>query len=98
MATVIHTWEEFEEWATKHHETEVATITVNSKRLVEHAYIKAKNRVTGPQSIFIPDETCIDHYFTSHVLRPGFRYLTEEANRILNDCKFDCVLQPMEVV
>lgn len=52
MATVIHTWEEFEEWATKHPETEVATITVNSKRLVEHAYIKAKNRVTGPQSIF----------------------------------------------
>lgn len=98
MATVIHTWEEFEEWATKHPETEVATITVNSKRLVEHAYIKAKNRVTGSQSIFIPDETCIDHYFTSHVLRPDFRYLTEEANRILNDCKFDCVLQPMEVI
>lgn len=32
MATVIHTWEEFEEWATKHPETEVATITVNSKK------------------------------------------------------------------
>lgn len=98
MVTVIHTWKEFEEWAEKHPETEVATLAVNSERLSERAYIKAKNRVTGPQSIFIQDETHIDHYFTSHVLRPGFHYLTEEANRILKDCKFDCVLQPMEVV
>lgn len=94
MVTVIHTWKEFEEWAKNHPETEVATLTVNSERLSERAYIKAKNRVNGQQSIFIQDETCIDHYFTSHVLRSGFHYLTEEANRILNDCKFACVLQP----
>lgn len=48
MATVIHTWEEFEEWAEKHPETEVATLTVNSERLSERAYLKAKNRVSGP--------------------------------------------------
>lgn len=98
MVTVIHTWKEFEEWAEKHPETEVATLTVNSERLLERAYLKAKNRVSGPKQVFIQDETRIDHYFTSHVLRPGFHYLTEEANRILNDCKFDCVLQPMEVI
>lgn len=98
MVTVIHTWKEFEEWAEEHPETEVATLTVNSERLSERAYIKAKNQVSGPKQVFTQDETHIDHYFTSHVLRPGFRYLTEEANRILNDCKFDCVLQPMEVI
>lgn len=97
MVTVIHTWEEFEEWAKKHLETDVAAITVNSKRLVEHAYIKAKNRVDGSQQVLMQDETRVDHYFTSHVLRPGFHYLTDEANHILNDCKFDCVLQPKEV-
>lgn len=94
MVTVIHTWKEFEEWAEKHPETEVATLTVNSERLSERAYIKAKNRVSGPEHVFTRDETHIDHYFTSHVLRPGFQYLTYEANRILNDCKFACVLQP----
>lgn len=98
MVTVIHTWKEFEEWAEKHPETEVATLTVNSERLSERAYIKAKNRVSGPKQVFIQDETHIDHYFTSHVLWTGFHYLTEEANHILKDCKFDCVLQPMEVV
>lgn len=92
--TIIHTWKEFEEWAKKHPETEVATVTVTSERLLEHAYIKAKNRVDGPQQVFMRDETRVDHYFTSHVLRPGFQYLTEDANRILNICKFGCVLQP----
>lgn len=94
MVTVIHTWKEFEEWAKKHSETEAATLTVNSERLSERAYIKAKNRMDGPQQVFVQDETRVDHYFTSHVLHPGFYYLTDEANRILNDCKFDCVLQP----
>jgi hypothetical protein len=43
MVTVIHTWKESEEWAEKHPETEVATLTVNSERLSERAYLKAKN-------------------------------------------------------
>lgn len=78
----------------KHSETEVATLTVTSERLSEHAYIKAKNRRSDSQQVLMQDETRVDHYFTSHVLRSGFQHLTDDANRILNICKFDCVLQP----
>lgn len=50
--TIIHTWKEFAEWAKKHPETEVATVTVTSERLLEHAYIKAKTVWMGHSKFY----------------------------------------------